>query len=97
MCLQPCGMVCGALRERPEALYNGLYSVPEGVVALANQFQVSVLCLQVAFPPQIERNEECPKREVEGARKQVVVGAKKLADDGTINLEDMLSGGEMVE
>jgi flagellar motor switch protein FliG len=37
------------------------------------------------------------KREVEGARKQVVVGAKKLADDGTINLEDMLSGGEMVE
>ncbi len=37
------------------------------------------------------------KREVEGARKQVVIGAKKLADDGTINLEDMLSGGEMVE
>ena len=37
------------------------------------------------------------KREVEGARKQVVLGAKKLADDGTINLEDMLSGGEMVE
>ena len=37
------------------------------------------------------------KREVEGARKQVVAGAKKLADDGTINLEDMLSGGEMVE
>ena len=37
------------------------------------------------------------KREVEGARKQVGVGAKKLADDGTINLEDMLSGGEMVE
>jgi flagellar motor switch protein FliG len=37
------------------------------------------------------------KREVEGARKQVVVGAKKLAEDGTINLEDMLSGGEMVE
>ena len=37
------------------------------------------------------------KREVEGARKRVVVGAKKLADDGTINLEDMLSGGEMVE
>tara|TARA_B100000886_G_scaffold318404_1_gene258395 strand:- start:11188 stop:12123 length:936 start_codon:yes stop_codon:yes gene_type:complete len=37
------------------------------------------------------------KREVDGARKQVVVGAKKLADDGTINLEDMLSGGEMVE
>ena len=37
------------------------------------------------------------KREVEGARKQVVVNAKKLADDGTINLEDMLSGGEMVE
>ena len=37
------------------------------------------------------------KREVEGARKQVVVGAKKLADDGTINLEDMLSGGEMIE
>ena len=37
------------------------------------------------------------KREVEGARKQVVVGAKKLADDGTINLEDMLSGGDMIE
>ena len=37
------------------------------------------------------------KREVEGARKQVVIGAKKLADDGTINLEDMLSGGEMIE
>ena len=37
------------------------------------------------------------KREVDGARKQVVAGAKKLADDGTINLEDMLSGGEMVE
>ena len=37
------------------------------------------------------------KREVDGARKQVVGGAKKLVDDGTINLEDMLSGGEMIE
>ena len=37
------------------------------------------------------------KKEVDGARKQVVGGAKKLVDDGTINLEDMLSGGEMIE
>ena len=37
------------------------------------------------------------KREVDTARKQVVVGAKKLVDDGTINLEDLSSGGEMVE
>ena len=37
------------------------------------------------------------KREVDGARKQIVVAAKKLADDGTINLEDLMTGGEMVE
>jgi len=37
------------------------------------------------------------KREVDTARKQIVVGAKKLVDDGTINLQDLSSGGEMVE
>jgi len=38
-----------------------------------------------------------PKREVDNARKLFVEAAKGLEKDGTINLEDILSGGEMVE
>ena len=30
-CLQPCGMVCGELRERPEARVSPLTGVPERV------------------------------------------------------------------
>ena len=38
-----------------------------------------------------------PKREVDNARKLFVDAAKSLEKSGTINLEDILSGGEMVE
>ena len=38
-----------------------------------------------------------PKREVDGARKLFVDAAKQMEKDGTINLQDILSGGEMVE
>lgn len=38
-----------------------------------------------------------PKREVDNARKLFVDAAKKMEQDGQINLEDILSGGEMVE
>ena len=37
------------------------------------------------------------KRDVDNARKKIVVNAKEMADSGAINLEDILSGGEMVE
>ena len=37
------------------------------------------------------------KREVDGARKAIVTAAKKMEEDGTINLADMLGGGEMIE
>jgi flagellar motor switch protein FliG len=37
------------------------------------------------------------KRDVDNARKKIVVNAKEMADSGSINLEDILSGGEMVE
>ena len=30
-CLQPCGMVCGVLRKRPEALSTGVDGGPERV------------------------------------------------------------------
>ena len=38
-----------------------------------------------------------PKREVDNARKLFVDAAKQMEKDGAINLEDILSGGEMVE
>ena len=38
-----------------------------------------------------------PKREVDNARKLFVDSAKQMEKDGAINLEDILSGGEMVE
>ena len=38
-----------------------------------------------------------PKREVDNARKLFVDAAKHMEKDGAINLEDILSGGEMVE
>ena len=37
------------------------------------------------------------KREVDEARKEVVAAAKKMEADGDLNIEDLLSGGEMVE
>ena len=37
------------------------------------------------------------KREVDGARKAIVTAAKKMEEDGAINLADMLGGGEMIE
>jgi flagellar motor switch protein FliG len=37
------------------------------------------------------------KRDVDNARKKIVVNAKEMADSGAINLDDILSGGEMVE
>ena len=38
-----------------------------------------------------------PKREVDNARKLFVDAAKQMEKDGSLNLEDILSGGEMVE
>ena len=38
-----------------------------------------------------------PKREVDNARNLFVDAAKQMEKDGAINLEDILSGGEMVE
>ena len=38
-----------------------------------------------------------PKREVDNARKLFVDAAKQMEKDGATNLEDILSGGEMVE
>ena len=35
--------------------------------------------------------------DIDNARKKIVVNAKEMADSGAINLEDILSGGEMVE
>ena len=37
------------------------------------------------------------KREVDEARKEAVAAAKKMEADGDLNIEDLLSGGEMVE
>jgi len=37
------------------------------------------------------------KREVDEARKEIVAAAKKMEADGELNIEDILSGGEMVE
>ncbi len=37
------------------------------------------------------------KKEVDNARKKIVDAAKKMEKDGEFNLEDILSGGEMVE
>ena len=38
-----------------------------------------------------------PKREVDNARKLFVDAVKQMEKDGAINLEDILSGGEMIE
>ena len=38
-----------------------------------------------------------PKREVDNARKLFVDAAKQMEKDGSLNLEDILSGGEMIE
>ena len=37
------------------------------------------------------------KKDVDNARKQIVDAAKQMEKDGEINIEDILSGGEMVE
>jgi len=37
------------------------------------------------------------RREVDEARKEIVAAAKKMEADGDLNIEDLLSGGEMVE
>ena len=37
------------------------------------------------------------KREVDEARKEIVAAAKELEKSGELNIEDILSGGEMVE
>ena len=37
------------------------------------------------------------KKDVDNARKEIVDAAKKMEKDGEINIEDILSGGEMVE
>ena len=38
-----------------------------------------------------------PKREVDNARKLFVDAVKQMEKDGAINLEDILSGGDMIE
>ena len=37
------------------------------------------------------------KKDVDNARKEIVDAAKQMEKDGEINIEDILSGGEMVE
>jgi flagellar motor switch protein FliG len=37
------------------------------------------------------------KREVDGARKNIVAAARQLEKDGAFNLADLVGGGEMVE
>lgn len=37
------------------------------------------------------------KREVDGARKDIVAAARQLEKDGAFNLADLVGGGEMVE